>query len=311
MSARRSPAAAVGLRRTARHRALALVIASATMVACSPASSADSGMTVDSMNPSALAGAPPADTAGARAPMATAAAMQAVATRRIYFAHQSVGGNILAGIERLRAAQPASALRIVESRDPSTVQGPAFVHFLAGRNTDPASKNADFLAMLDARPARDGGIALLKYCYLDMRSDSDPAAVFAGYTATVAAARAKHPDLTIVHLTMPLTTVESGPKALVKRVLGKTTTRDIARKRQQYNAMLLREYAGREPVFDIAALESTRPGGARAAFRQGGETIFTLAPEYTDDGGHLNAAGQQLAAERLLAFLATLPTSHP
>lgn len=279
------------------------------MVACSPASSADSGTTVDTMNSSALATGPLADSAGSRTPMTTAAAMQALATRRVYFAHQSVGGNILAGVERLRAAHPA-ALRIVETRDPATVQGPAFVHVLAGRNTDPASKNADFLALLDARPARDGGIALLKYCYLDMRGDSDPAAVFAEYRRTVDAARVRHPDLTIVHVTMPLTTVEGTGKALVKRMMGKTTTREIALKRQQYNALLLREYAGREPVFDLAALESTGPGGARAAFRHGGETIFTLAPAYTDDGGHLNATGQQVIAERFVSLLATLAASQ-
>ena len=67
------------------------------------------------------------------------------------------------------------------------------MHFLAGRNADPASKNADFLAMLDARSAPDSGVALLEYCYLDMRADGDPATVFSEYKATVAAARARHP----------------------------------------------------------------------------------------------------------------------
>jgi hypothetical protein len=256
-----------------------------------------------------LAGAPLAGTTGPRSPMTTAEAMQVLATRRIYFAHQSVGGNIVAGIERLRATHAAPGLRLVETREAASVDGAAFVHFLAGRNADPASKNADFLAALDARPARDGGIALLKYCYLDIQASSDPAQVFADYKATVAAAHARHPDLTIVHVTMPLTTDEGAAKALVKRVMGRASGRDIARKRQQYNDLLRREYAGREPVFDLAALESTRPGGERVAFRQGGETIATLAPDYTDDGGHLNAVGQQVAAERLLTFLASLPAS--
>ena len=267
-------------------------------------------MTADTLKAPASVTAPHAGAAGARPAMSPAEAMAALSTQRIYFAHQSVGGNIVEGIERLRAAHPTPGFRLVETRDPATVEGPAFVHFLAGRNTEPASKNADFLAMLDARPAHDGGIAFLKYCYLDMRADTDPAALFAAYKATVAAARARHPDLTLVHVTMPLTTVESPAKALVKRLMGRTTTRDLALKRQQYNSMLLHEYAGREPVFDVAALESTRPDGARVAFRTGGDTVPTLAPDYTDDGGHLNAAGQQVAAERLLALLATLPTSH-
>ena len=268
-------------------------------------------MTADTINSTALASAPLADAVDSRPATNAADAMQSLAGRRIYFAHQSVGGNILEGIERLRVAHATPGFRVVEARDPSTVDGPALVHFLAGRNADPASKNADFLAMLDARPAPDSGVALLKYCYLDMRADGDPATVFSEYKATVAAARARHPDLTIVHVTMPLTTVEGSGKALLKRLTGRMTSRDLARKRQQYNVLLRREYGGREPIFDIAALESTRPDGARVAFRQGGETIYTLAPDYTDDGGHLNATGQQLVAGRLLAFLATLPTSHP
>lgn len=316
MSPRRSPATVDGRRRAPRCIShFLLLLAGAAVGACSPDASADSGTMLATMNaPAANAPAGGAPLGGAESPrptMTTAEAMQRLAGRRIYFAHQSVGGNIVTGIERLLASSPVQGFRLVESRDPASVEGPAFVHFLAGHNTDPASKNADFLAALDARPARDSGVAFLKYCYVDMRGDSDPAAIFAGYKATVAAARAKHPDLTIVHVTMPLATVEGSATALVKRVLGRTTTRDVARKRQQYNALLLREYAGREPVFDLAALESTRPGGERASFRHGGDTIFTLAPDYTDDGGHLNALGQQRMADRLLSFLATLPTSHP
>jgi hypothetical protein len=68
-------------------------------------------------------------------------------------------------------------------------------------------------------------------------------------------------------------------------------------------------YAGRAPVFDLAVLESTRPDGSRVSYTQGADTVYTLAPEYTNDGGHLNEAAKRMVAEQLLIFLARLPAS--
>lgn len=238
---------------------------------------------------------------------ATATGLRALAARRVYFGHQSVGANVVAGLEELLAAQPALGLKVVQTKEPSVLAGPAFVHFYAGRNEHPDEKNADFLKVLDARPAPDGGIALLKYCYVDMTAGTDVARLFADYQRVVAEARRKHPDVTIVHVTMPLTTVESSSKATIKRLLGKSTVRGVNAKRNAYNAMLRKAYAG-EPIFDIAELESTHADGSRSFVTVDGDTVFTLADEYTYDGGHLNGRAQRLAAERLLSVLATTAT---
>ena len=63
-------------------------------------------------------------------------------------------------------------------------------------------------------------------------------------------------------------------------------------------------FAGREPLFDLAAVESTRPDGSRVFFERAGTPVYYLAPEYTNDGGHLIGAGRRSAAEALLATLA-------
>jgi len=42
----------------------------------------------------------------------------------------------------------------------------------------------------------------------------------------------------------------------------------------------------------------------RSFFRKGNQIYFTLIPEYTDDGGHLNTLGRKIVAEQLLIFLA-------
>jgi lysophospholipase L1-like esterase len=103
---------------------------------------------------------------------------------------------------------------------------------------------------------------------------------------------------------MPLTTVESASKARVKRLLGRTTVRDVNAKRNRYNTLLRQAYAGREPLFDIAALESTHADGRRSFVAEKADTGYTLAEELTTDGGHLNERGQRVAAEGLLAVLA-------
>jgi len=231
-----------------------------------------------------------------------------LAHRRIFFGHQSVGGNLIDGVQRVLAENPQIRLRVVEAANPADVQGPALIHAPIGHNYDPASKNAAFLAALDSRVGPE--IALYKFCYVDVGAETDPDSLFAEYTRTVDRAKATHPALTVVHVTLPLTTgMPAGPfKALVKRVLGRSPSLEAENnvKRNRYNALLRERYTGRAPIFDLARIESTRPDGSRAYFMRGADTIYTLAPELTTDGGHLNPLAQRLAAEQFLVLLARL-----
>jgi len=45
---------------------------------------------------------------------------------------------------------------------------------------------------------------------------------------------------------------------------------------------------------------------SRSYFTRDGEKIYALTSEFTTDGGHLNEAGRQAAAELLLQLLAKL-----
>lgn len=228
---------------------------------------------------------------------------RSVGGRAVYFGHQSVGDDIAGGIDRLNA-ELSLGLRLVETHAPAAVAHPAFVHFHVGRNQDPASKNAAMLGMLEARPRADRPLVLLKYCYIDIGHDTDVEAVFNAYRATIRTIRSRHPDVTIVHTTMPVTTVESAMKAEAKQLLGRHSARQDAVARHRYNALVRAAFAESEPLFDIARIESTRADGSRAQFAWKGEQIESLAPEYTRDGGHLNARGQVLVAKGLLNVLA-------
>lgn len=235
-----------------------------------------------------------------------AIAWDRLADKTIFFGHQSVGANIIEGIRDLMAPEPHPPIRIVQTSDPAAVRGPALVEFPIGRNGDPGSKIAAFAAALDAGVGRAGGVALFKYCYVDVLPSTDARAMFEEYRATVGALHTRYPALTIVHVTIPLTIAEGDVKAFVKRALGRQTHRDLNARRGEFNALLLREYGGREPVFDLARIESTRPDGSRAVLGRGAGAVYVLASEYTTDGGHLNEAGRRVAAAEFLELLATL-----
>jgi hypothetical protein len=120
--------------------------------------------------------------------------------------------------------------------------------------------------------------------------------------------RAKHPATTFVHVTLPLTEEQGGAKALAKRLLGRAPGGTIENvRREEYNTLLRRAYAGREPLFDLARIESTAPDGSAVKVRWNGREAPALAAVYTDDGGHLNAAGRLRAARELVSVLAAIP----
>jgi hypothetical protein len=100
--------------------------------------------------------------------------------------------------------------------------------------------------------------------------------------------------------------VEPPAKAWIKSQLGRVTLQDVNVKRNQFNNLMRQTYAGTDPIFDLAEVESTHGDLSRSYFTRGNEKIYTLAPEFTADSGHLNEVGRRVAAERLLFVLAQL-----
>jgi hypothetical protein len=245
---------------------------------------------------------PDRNDATAGASRAATSRWSAVARRKVYFGHQSVGADVISGVQTW-TDDLGLGLRVVQSRDPAAVAGPALVHFMAGDNRDFASKNSAMLRFLGARAEADGAIALLKYCYVDVAHDTNVDALFEEYWNTAAAVALDHPDVTVVHTTIPLTTVRSGLRSGVKQLFGRDVSRRAAVSRHRYNTLLRAEFAGSEPIFDIARVEAVRADGTRAGFIDGGVWIETLAHENTYDGGHLNHGGKRAAAAELLDVL--------
>jgi hypothetical protein len=216
--------------------------------------------------------------------------LQALATRTVFFAHASVGANVMAGVEALLDANAGLEPTVVGTRSAAAIHAGVWADaYLAADNGYPFQKLAEF------RDAIEGGVggvvevAFLKFCFADFWDSAgvDATALFAAYQATLAQLRAAHPHVTFVHLTVPL-----------------WTATDTNERRERFSDLVRQTYGGLEPVFDVALLESTRPDGTREVDERG---VPALVPAYTSDGGHLNEAGREVVARALVAFLAALP----
>lgn len=245
------------------------------------------------------ASAAPVETEGSPGPE-----LRRIRPLAVYFGHQSVGADVLEGVARL-ARRAGVPLALVEAPSAVELSGGTWVHTAVGVNGDPASKLAAFARGLDAA-SRDPDVALLKLCWADFHAGTDPVALLDAYRATLAELKARHPHTRFVHVTTPLTARDGWARGLAKRVLGREPADAQNARRERYNALLRAAFVEREPVFDLARLESACGGGATQPPRWRGADAPSLCPEYTDDGGHLNAAGQEKAARALVRLLAAL-----
>lgn len=238
-----------------------------------------------SCSQSSLVSAPPPPPPNTTWPLSDAQ-VQSLLAKKSFFGHQSVGGNIVQGIYDLVATDSRLTLRIVSSADPASVSGAAFVEAVIGANGDPASKDAAFAAIVNGGFGAQGGIAMYKYCYVDMNDSSDAQQMAQDYINNLNTLKARYPASKFVPITIPLAT-------------------DPSETRNDFNKLIRQAFTG-TAIFDLAEVESTHADGSRSYSVVDGQTIYTLAPEYTTDGGHLNDVGRQAAAKRLLITLANL-----
>jgi len=231
--------------------------------------------------------------------------LERVARQTVLFGHQSVGNDLLEGLRDL-AAQEGVALRIAEVRSAQGLAPGAFAHTLVAENGDPLLKLQSFERALGPEPA-PVDVALVKFCFVDVTERGDAKQLFGRYQAALRTLQARHPRTTFVHVTVPITAIPTGPKAFVKRLLGRERSREDNVRREEFNALVRTAYHGHEPLFDLARQEATRPDGKTEASEVDGKQVPALVPAYTHDGGHLNETGRRRAARELVRLLASLP----
>lgn len=244
---------------------------------------------------------PPADV-GARLDSVPQSAWVALGSRRIYFAHQSVGGNITTGIAALLKERPSLPLRLVRSSRPDSVSGGAIIHDFVGENGAPAGKTEGFAEILLGAQHQPIEIGMQKFCYADFDRHTDPDSVFAGYERRIEDLRRRLPSLQIIHVTAPLLERRFSLPDVARALLGKTTAAQRMTRVRRFNELLRARYGGVDPIFDLAAIEARSDSAT-------GHATESLVSEYaTPDGGHLNPMAERVVAAELLVFLAMLPS---
>jgi hypothetical protein len=235
------------------------------------------------------------------------AAWQKLAMKKIYFGHQSVGNNILNGVKDLIELYPQIHLNIVETSDPGDFNSGLFAHSKVGKNQDPASKIGAFAEYINKGLGGTADVAFFKFCYIDITPETEVEKIFAEYKNTLSDLKAAYPETQFVHITVPIKVVQTGPRAWIKKIIGRPIGGHAGNiKRNEFNDLVRKEYTGKEPVFDLAMVESTDPNGSRNLFKVNSNAYRALVPEYSHDGRHLNETGRKKVAEQLLIFLADL-----
>lgn len=222
--------------------------------------------------------------------------------RIIFFGHHSVGQNIIEGLVSLGKDFPEANLKIMDYT--GNIDGGAFLHAPIGKNMDPESKIDGFVEYMEKGIGNKADIAFFKFCYVDITSQTDVDKLFEKYQIAMDHLAGTYPKTLFLHATVPLTVVQTGPRAWVKKVIGRPLggyADNIQRNR--FNDLIRQNYREKAPIFDLALIEATFPNGKTNSFSQDGKSYHFLVPEYASDGRHLNKSGGRLAAAEMLRVL--------
>ena len=217
-----------------------------------------------------------------------------LAGKKIYFGHQSVGFNIIDGISEIIRKLPNIKLNIQETNQPGSFNQPVFAHSEVGENLNPISKCDDFKRIMENGVGDNMDLAFFKFCYVDINKDTDVDSIFKYYVQTISYLKEKYPNVIFIHFTVPLTVVTS--KANSELELNNV-------KRNDFNKLLKEKFKQYGLIFDLARYESTDMEGNEKFFEIRGKKYYSLLPEYSYDGGHLNKMGRVIIAKYFLSFL--------
>jgi hypothetical protein len=226
--------------------------------------------------------------------------------KRIFFGHQSVGANIIDGLKDIINGE--GSLKVIESRNPHDSREPCLYHSRIGKNQDPLSKINDFISLMDSGFGNNVDIACFKFCYIDIQHTTDVHQLFDTYHNAMDSLSRKYHKTQFLHITVPLRTIEYGARNIFNKLLGRKSIAILNNQRRQiFNKLMIQQYNKSGFIFDLARSESTHPNGTSCKISYDGTTVYSLVPQYTDDGGHLNSYGRYFVATRFLESLEHLP----
>ena len=231
--------------------------------------------------------------------------IEALAQKKIYFGHMSVGFDILSGVQEIiKKVGGAKELKVIEIKDSVQIMGSGLYHSKIGRNGSPESKIKAFKdLMLHKELGNKFDIAFFKFCYVDFNKETDVNDVFTEYVKAIEEIQNEYPELKVVHVTIPLT----AHTVKIKHYLRNFLVGDIANvRRNEYNQLLCNRFGNNNPLFDLARIESSHLDGSRETFKYKDRKYYCLVREFTNDGGHLNKTGRTQAAIEMLRLLSNI-----
>lgn len=186
-----------------------------------------------------------------------------LSSQNIYFGHRSVGENIISGMKKIISEDTSSGLRITKLENLKYNGSRYFADSNIGKNGDPESKIKEFARTVDSLSTLGLNLAMMKFCYVDITSSTDVNSVFNYYAGAIASLKRKHPGLTIINFTVPLTAQRSLYRKLVDLVKGNDSNNQADNAaRNKFNELLKSQFPHDE-IFDLAGIESTYPDGKR------------------------------------------------
>ncbi len=207
---------------------------------------------------------------------------------RAFFAHASVGDNMMDGIEDLHAAEPTfyPLTRFSVDGTPLAATTNGIIYDYQRGNPGWQAKVDDFSDYV-ANGWHDGKVnyVLNKFCYIDQDADLDY------YLASMQALEATYPDTLFVYMTIPLMTSTDEDNYL------RNVFNDGLRAWVQQNSRVL---------FDVADIEAHDTNSLEYTYVWNRRACQQLWNTFSSDGGHLNALGSRQVALGFYALGAAL-----
>ncbi len=220
-----------------------------------------------------------------------------VSGQKVFFAHASVGGNIVAGMESLHEDDGSLYMlqnTSTDSSPPESTEEGVFYDYDRG-NPGWEEKVTDFATYIsNGWHASTVNVAINKFCYIDADADWET------YRDSMESLESTYSGTIFVYMTMPLKTDENSEDGWL---------------RQQFNENLRNWIDSQDGKYllDIADIEAHNVDGTESTSSWEGNAYQTLQSGYTSDGGHLNEEGRLKMARSMYSLLALIadPTETP
>lgn len=227
--------------------------------------------------------------------------------KRVFFGHQSVGNNIISGLDSLIIRNSElSFIKIVDYdkfMDLNVTDDTTFylIHAPVGKNGNPGSKLQDFEIKLES--IQHINAAFLKFCFVDVTEETDVKLLYNNYIESISLLQSKYKNIDFAYFTIPLITKRNIFIRVLKKIYTLVTRNpDNSIKRNEFNSLL--RNTNNIKLFDIAYLESSADDNS---VKKNNEFLLK---RYASDPGHLNEIGSEKVANHLLVFLSNILSEY-